>query len=136
MPQIDVGREVLLDPMIAGESFQVIRRAETVSERGVSSVAEEVFDPVLGSVVPSGDNSLLREEAFQTQSQSIRVITLFRLRGASGENGESYQPDIVVWKGGSYLVRTVDDYSNYGAGMIVAECIATNYTAVPPQEAE
>lgn len=122
MPSIDV-TDVLLDPMIAGESFSVIRRAEIVNDYGESVQTTQTIPNVVGSVVPLGSNSLLREEAFQTNDKTIRVLTSFRLRGPSKSAVlQNYQPDIIVWKGDNFVVRTLEDYTQYGAGMVDAEC--------------
>jgi len=133
MPGIDVSY-VLRDQMIAGERFQVVRRQETVNSLGISTV-KEITLPALGSITPTGDNSLVRAEGYQQQAKTIRVITNFRLRGATiGQNGANYQPDIVLWNGSRFVVRTVDDYSQYGAGMIVAECSSIELTDPAPFE--
>lgn len=126
MPYVDVAR-VLVSPMVAGQKFLVRRRVETVNEFG-ELVTNETVLPAIGSVTPTGDNSLLREEAFQTQSESIRVVTRFRLRGASrDEVGNKFQPDIVVFNNQNYLVRVVSEYNQFGVGMTEAECILMNY---------
>lgn len=128
MPYVDVTR-VLASPMVAGQKFFVRRRVEAVNEFG-ELVTSETLLPAVGSVTPTGDNSLLREEAFQTQSESIRVVTRFRLRGASkDEIGTRFQPDIVVFNAQDYLVRVVNEYNQFGAGMVEAECILIDYTA-------
>lgn len=130
-PMIDV-TEVLLDPMVAGEGFQVIRRPEIVSQFGQGSVPAPVTLPAVGSIQPTSDNSLVREEAYGMQVKTIRVVTTFRLRGVSRMGQQNYQPDIVVWNGGRFIVRTVEDFSSYGAGMIQADCISENFVDPPP----
>lgn len=131
MPLLDVS-EVIGDPLIAGEPFTVIRRQETVSNGGVVQIATTQL-AALGSITPTGDNSLLREEAFQMQARTIKVITNFMLRPASKDaSSSSFQPDLVLWKGDYYLVRSIEDYSQYGAGMIEAECITIDYRPNAP----
>jgi hypothetical protein len=119
--------DVLLDPAIAGERFTVLRRKETVNDLGVASWEWLTFPEVIGSVTPTGDQSLVREEAYQVSAKTMLVITEFRLRGPSKDAaGANYQPDIVVWNGNYYLVRSVDDFSRYGAGFVQAECTSTD----------
>lgn len=131
MPWVDVS-SVLFDPDIAGISFTVLRRKQIVGQNGVVSTQVERCAAV-GSVVPVGDNSLLREETFQVQAKTIRVCTTFRLRGVAEQaNGASYQPDLVLWNGDFFVVRTIDDYTPYGAGMIEAECSSIDYQDEPP----
>jgi hypothetical protein len=126
VPQIDV-TSLLSDSFIAGEAFQVIRRSEVMGESVVPTITTTTFN-AFGSVVPIGDNSLLREEAYTTSNKTIQVITTFPLRGSSIDaNGVQWRPDLVLWHGDHFIVKTLQDYSSYGAGMVVAECMATPY---------
>lgn len=133
MPGIDV-TDLLSDPDIAGETFTVIRRAEAINSYG-ESVTTNTTLTASGSITPVGDNSLLREEAYQAQQKAIQVVTTFLLRGASQDpsgSGQLYQPDIVIWKGEQFLVKVVEDFSNYGAGFIRAECETQWYSDRAP----
>lgn len=132
MPDIDV-TEVLADTTVAGETFTVVRRQETVSTGGLVTTQTTTFNGVVGSVTPTGENSLLREEALQTQAKTIHVVTTFLLRGESRDAaGNSFQPDLVLWKGDYYLVRLLSDFSQYGAGMVEAECSSFDYRDLAP----
>ena len=123
--------DLLLDPDIAGQFFTIIRRREqiNISGQGVPAQPPEIVTPVYGSVTPTGDNSLLREVAFQTQMKTIQVITQFRLRGATVEptTNQQFQPDLIKWRGDHYVVSIVNEFTQYGNGLIVAECIETDY---------
>ena len=127
--------DLLLDPDIAGQTFTVIRRREQVnaSGQGVSAQPPEVITPVYGQITPTGDNSLLREVAFQTQMQTIQIITQFRLRGATAEpsTGQQFQPDLILWKGNYYVVSSLNEFAQYGNGFGVFECIEIDYQDVP-----
>lgn len=126
MAELDVS-DIVLDPLIAGDAFIVIRRRDDVNNFGEGVTADARL-PAVGAIYPSGDNSLLREEAFQTQANTITVVTQFALRGSGGdEAGKIFQPDIVLWEGNHYQVRVVNSYGQYGAGFVEAECIATDY---------
>lgn len=130
MPDIDV-TDILEDPFVAGEGFWVYRRAEDVNAHGRSEIVG-AWLPAAGSVTPTGDNSLIREEAFQTQAKTIKVITTFRLRGQSRTGaGQNYQPDLVYWEGDFYLVRVLDDFSKFGAGMMEADCSSIDFNDKP-----
>lgn len=132
MPWIDVS-DVVLDPTIAAETVAVLRRSQTINNFGEGPIAVSTLSAI-GSVVPVGSNSLAREDAYSNQSKAIRFITAFRLRNmAESADGSLWQPDIVQWKGGNYLVKSVDDYSQYGVGMIAAECVLFDF--VPPPNA-
>ena len=76
---------------------------------------------------------MLRVEAFSIAEKTIRVTTTFMLRGPSKDvTMQNFQPDIVIWKGDSYVVRALDDFSQYGAGMVTAECSSIDYVDSPP----
>lgn len=133
MPEIDV-TEVLLGADIAGTTFSVIRRREVVGDDGIAVLYQRTISGVLGSVTPTGENSLIREEAHSAQHKTIMVVTSFRLRGSSRDSlGASWQPDLVLWRGGYFIVRTVDDFSQFGVGMISADCETFNYVPQPPR---
>lgn len=132
MPQIDI-TDILFDPFIAGESFNVLRRRETVNDYGESVVVQEKFENVIGSIQPIGDQSLVREEAYQSQAKSLRVITAFRLRGeAKTDSGKTYQPDLIYWHGNYFIVKSLEDYSQYGAGLTEADCTSIDHVDNPP----
>jgi hypothetical protein len=132
VPEIDVS-DILLDPEIAGEELTILRRPDATGTNGVDVITEtEITPKPVGSVRPTGGNSLVREDAYQQQAKSIRVITNFRLRGVARDGAQNYQPDIVVWGGSRFVVQTVEDYSRYGAGMIQADCMSQNFVDPPP----
>src|ERR1700678_1813650 len=131
MPSIDV-TQLLSDPFIAGEAFCVIRRPDIVGSDGVTTIGSQTFFAV-GSITPTGANSMLREEAFTSATKTIRVMTTFMLRGPSKDpTMQNFQPDLVLWRGDSYIVRTLEDFSRYGAGMIIAECSSIDYVDNAP----
>lgn len=131
MPSIDVAA-LLSDPFIAGEPFAVIRRPDVVGSDGVTTIGSTQLQAV-GQITPTGANSMLREEAFTSATKTIRVMTTFMLRGPSRDpTMQNFQPDLVVWRGDSYIVRTIDDFSRYGAGMIIAECSSIDYVENAP----
>lgn len=135
MSALDV-TDLLIDPDVGAEPFAVIRRREAVNTYGEGSNTE--FNPVpggglaYGSVYPSSRNALVREEAYSTNMKSMTVVTTFRLRGASKDGQERFQPDLVEWGGDRYIVREVRDYSRYGAGFIEADCLQIEFTGAPP----
>lgn len=132
MPFIDVS-DIINDVFISGERFNVIRRSDTVGINGETTIGSAPLCGI-GQITPTGDNSMLREEAFTTDQKTIQVITTFKLRGPAKDKytQQNYQPDIVVWNGDNYLVRTLQDYSKYGAGMVVAECSSIDYVDNAP----
>lgn len=132
MPEIDLS-EVLLDVAVAGEPFFVVRRPDIVGWDGVTAIGATQLGPFYGSITPVGANSMLREEAFSVAEKTIRVTTSFILRGPSKDKTlQNYQPDLVLWRGDAYIVRTIGDFSQYGRGMMTAECSSIDYVETTP----
>jgi galactose-6-phosphate isomerase len=125
MPWLDFS-DVLLDPAIAGETFSVIRRQQVVDNYGTVTTTNTTLSGT-GSITPTGDNSLVREEAYQTSAKTIKVITNFRLYGPEQIGGTTYQPDLVAWHGDNFIVKSINDYSSYGAGFLEAECASIDF---------
>jgi hypothetical protein len=130
MAMLDVLRAVT-SPYLAS-MFSVRRRTQTVNNFGVGSNADTTITPVYGVVAPSNENDLKRFPDLQVQSKAITVITSFALRGEAEAAGTEFSPDIVIWNGDNYLVRALDDWSQYAAGFIVCICTSTDLVDVPP----
>lgn len=132
-PTLDV-TEVLLSPEFADE-FQVVRRIQGTTTNGEPYIARtDIFkyrDGCIGVVTPSSENSLVRADAYEAQSNSVQVITKFRLQGAAKDGkavpATQWLPDLIVWRDNHYIVRMTNDYSRFGAGFIVADCLLTEY---------
>jgi len=128
---------VMRDPIVAGELFNVIRREETISQHGRPEIGEILYKDVVGSVGPTGSNSLVREEAFSTQTNTIKVITPFMLRGPSKDKARgarrNFQPDLIEWNGSFYVVSTIDNFGAFGQGMCSADCMSIDYTDDAPK---
>lgn len=124
-PWLDVS-DVLLSPEFNDTELWCTRRAETVNGFGEGSVSS-VVTKFSGVVTTPGPNELVRGSDETHFNDTITVITKFRLRSASSEAGQNYQPDIVLYDGDYYLVDKVDDYNRYGAGFIEAQCTLTDY---------
>jgi hypothetical protein len=130
MPMMDLS-EVLTDPMLL-DSFAVNRRTQTVDDFGIASTSTQPFAGLYGVIYPSEENELKRLPDLQIQSKAITVITMFALRGESEAASTEYAPDVVVWNGDNFLVRKVEDYSNFAAGFIFAICTSTDLVDQPP----
>lgn len=134
MPELDV-TDLLSDPDVAGDGFQVVRRQETVGTNGRPVLTAWLMEAE-GAVYPTGPNSLVREEATSAQLNSITVVTAFPLRGvAQDEAGNTFQPDLVLWEDSYYIVSTLNSYMRYGRGFVEAECTEFTYVGPPPQPA-
>lgn len=131
MPRLNVN--VAVNSLYLTDSFVVLRRLENVGSNGRSGLTTVAFGNVPGVVYPDGDNVLRRETDNQRSLQTITVVTRFMLRGASLDgSGQNYQPDIVQWRGNSYVVENIEPYASYGAGFIEAACCMLDFAVLPP----
>jgi len=135
MPSLDLS-EAYLEPSFL-DTFQVVRRVETISQEGRSVVSTTRINAT-GVVDAASPNDLQRLGDMQFVDGAISIVTKFKLFDASQQvqNGKntSYQPDLVFWAGAYYLVRTLENYSRYGIGWVQAICIEQTYVATPPQD--
>jgi galactose-6-phosphate isomerase len=126
MSGIDV-TDLILDPDVGGQTIVVFRRQQEINEYGEGVDATEPI-ATLAAVYPTGNNSLVREQAFQTMSDTITVVTKYPLNGP-GKNaeGNNYDASIVGWEGNFYIVKSTNKFSKYGPGFVEAECEAIDY---------
>jgi hypothetical protein len=110
------------------DRFDVLRRAETISEFGRSSTTQ-VTATAYGTIYPTGDNNLVRQADFEIGRRTLTCVTPFRLQQAA----PGFQPDLVLYRGNQYVVSAVEDYSQYGAGFIVAQLSSVIAIDQPPQ---
>jgi hypothetical protein len=130
MPMINI-TAALTSPMLA-DSFSVIRRTQTVGSNGRATMAQQTISNLSGPVYPSDDNDLKRLADEQITGKAITVITRFALYGEVEVAGTQYQPDIVVWRGDNFLVKHLEDWSNYGPGFVLAICTSIDVVDQPP----
>lgn len=113
--------------------FDVVRRAEAVSAQGLSVITPITFSSVRGVVTPAGDNALQRKLDEQEQGKGVEVTTMFGLRGSAKDGiQQSWQPDLIVWRGNQFVVMDVKDYGAYALGFVQAECEMLDFVALPP----
>lgn len=133
MPLIDV-TDILFDTDIAGQVFTVYRRKEVVNAYGESVVKIKVIPNQVGSIQPSGDQTVIREGEYDAQNQQIKICCVFRLRGVTrGPGGKTYKPDRIAWGGNLYEVTSPNEWEDFGRGFIEADAIEVNWTDFPPQ---
>lgn len=132
MPLLDIA-ELLTDPDLAAVAFSVTRRQQVMGSNGVASVVTTDIPNLFGAVYPTGDQSLTRDEAYETQASSIHVVTTFKLRLAAEkiDDSTSWLPDLVLWKGNHYLMKASDDFTQYGAGFVSADGILFEFMPEP-----
>jgi len=109
--------DILVDPLLS-DRFSVIRRKEVIDVHGRSTIVATTFPNVVGVVTPISPSDLDRQTDYQKMSRSISVVCSFFLQGEV----EGYQPDLVVWRGDQYVVKSIDPYPQFGKGFMQAEC--------------
>lgn len=130
MPMLDM-RVALLNPYTV-DSFTVIRRSEVVNNFGESVLTTATTLNVKGVVTAASPSQLDRQANMQVSPKWIDIATLFRLypESESAANTE-YQPDWVVWRGNTYVVKTLADYSSFGPGFVMAGCAIVDSQQAP-----
>ena len=125
MPYLDLAFGAL-DPDFA-DLVSVVRRAENVGSNGYDAPISTTYANVVATVIPGG-KSLKRDDAAQHAPAEIDVIMPIQQVNVAGGSlrlqgvAEGFQPDLVVWKGDSYVVRDVNDYTRLGMGWVEARC--------------
>jgi hypothetical protein len=114
------------------DPIQVLRRTVVVDPHGRGQVTETTI-ATQAVVVPSPPTDLNRLPEMEVQQKTITLYAPFRFQGASVDPfGNEMHPDKILWHGGTFLVRQLDDYTPYGRGFTMA--IATSIQAIdlPP----
>jgi hypothetical protein len=130
MPQLEA-----LDAMDVSmlEQFRIQRRIETIDATGDQNFTTQYLT-ARGVITLGTPNDETRDPDFTFGQKNIEVVTRIRLRSvAETINNITYQPDIVLWRSDSYLVRTVEDRSAFGPGWVVCECSSQDLADDPPQ---
>jgi len=107
-----------------GDQFKVERRLETRTQRGRSLQTPSVFTNLSGVITMASPNDLLRLPDTERMDRHISVVTNFALRGPTTD----YQPDIIWWRGDSYVVKTFEPYPQFGSGFYQAICGSVDAT--------
>jgi len=131
-PLLNPGLSVLSNPMLL-DTFNVIRRIETVNNNGESVLSLSATTGVNGVVKPIGDR-LDRKADEDSSQKDLRIFTRFALRGSARDGvPTNWKPDLVFWEGNNFTVVNVRDWGRYGVGYIAAECNALELVSTPPQ---
>lgn len=117
MPQLDVSF-LTTDPDFS-EALTIIRRTQSAGSNGRAITTEtEIIPAPFGVVTPGAVSPVYRAAEYESAGDAISVCTNFVLRSAQA----GHLPDILVWRGSRYYVQKIMDYSQFGAGFVVAEC--------------
>ena len=115
MALLDV-TDLLTDPDFSS-TFDILRSTETVDQHGIASRVEQTIS--LSGVIEAGSGQTIVMLDDGTRiSDSLTLWCEFPL-WASFENRPA---DIVLWKGQRYVVKSVEDWTNFGRGYVKATC--------------
>jgi galactose-6-phosphate isomerase len=126
MPLLDVN-QVLASPNLR-TTFLVTRRMVTVDTHGRTSTTTSQYT-VVGVINAHGDNTTDRPSEYAASHKSIVVYTPFRLYAQS----QGSLPDLITYRGNDYIVRAIEDFTQYGRGFVQAYCTSQNLQDSPPQ---
>lgn len=127
MPDLDVSPALTSNMLV--DDFLVLRRAQGVSGYGRAQISTAATFPTFGVVVASSPDNLDRGTDHQEMMKTIGITTQFRLRGPA----PGYQPDLIQYRGVTYVVTSVGDYSAFLDGFVVATAQSINSVDVPPE---
>jgi len=112
------------DPLFM-EPITVIRRTETINQRGRVVISEAAFS-CEAVVMPASPTDLQRLPEVEWTNKAISVYSITRLQGDT----LTTKPDEILWHGSHYVVNSLEDYSHWGAGF--CHVIATSMDARDP----
>lgn len=116
--------DVLVDPdFVSRTRIIVTRSTPMVGDDGIRTATQQVFANVIAVVTQNDDINLLREASSQRLSGSITIHTKFRLTDSNEAQG--LDADIVTYLGRLYTVVSIGDWSEWGAGFIMAVATLT-----------
>lgn len=116
MPLLDVS-ELMTDPDFATNTLSCARMAQAVGTDGRAT--DTPTNTAFVGVVTADKGSILKRMAEASFVEgSIMIYTKFRLQMV----GAGFDADVVTWKGSTYTVTNVGDYSEFGQGFVWAIC--------------
>lgn len=118
MPVLDVS-DLLTDPDFM-DHFVVVRSVTTTDPDTGRGYEAQTAEDAFGVVTSGSGMNLVRGSDAARGDGTITVHTTYQLTEGSREDGTD--ADIVQWRGRSWTVVKIDDYSRYGAGFVVATC--------------
>jgi hypothetical protein len=121
------------------EPLAIYNRAQTIGENGVATSTSTPVSPAPYGSVQSGANpELIRGTDYATAGNLITVYTKQRLRAAdmatqvSQTSTDAFgnplplpagnMADVIVYRGNTYEVMQLQDWTAYGAGFVSAIC--------------
>ncbi len=117
MPQLDV-TELMTDPDFVDEMIQVSRQSR-VDAYGVNHLTE-CKNETVGSVQPA-DGKLIER---LPEAERVHNLMSFWMQGTIVASAPGKYTDILIFQGQRFQVKTVFDWSTWGAGWCEGLCVA------------
>ncbi len=107
--------DVLLDPDLT-DPFVYYRQAESIDGNGRTVITPSAAINAIGVVTAASSNDLSRLEDYQMATRYMSIVTQAHLQ----MNAPGYQPDLIVWRGDNYIVKSCEPYPQFGPGFFQA----------------
>jgi hypothetical protein len=115
MALLDVS-ELLSDPDFA-DDFTILRSVRTVDNTGRTVDTPGAYYSY-GCIQPAKEAQLKQLPELERVGSFISVVTPFRLLALTSTTA----PDQIIWRCGTYRVKVVRDWTNFGEGFVEAIC--------------
>ena len=117
------------------DDVTVVRQNSVVDQGGWVQVTTRTFS-IKAVVTAASPNDLQRvpEEEYMNKAISVAAIADQNKDGSAVLQGPTdvTLPDELIWHGSKFIVRSVDDYSNYGRGFIQVTAVSIQAVDPPP----
>ena len=117
------------------DDVTVVRQNSVVDQGGWVQVTTRTFS-IKAVVTAASPNDLQRvpEEEYMNKAISVAAIADQNKDGSAVLQGPTdvTLPDELIWHGSKFIVRSVDDYSNYGRGFIQVTAVSIQSVDPPP----
>ena len=116
-PSLDVAD--ILDSIEFADSFDVIKRTQSIDESGIASDVTVTIPCVTGAVIPNKSANLMVTPDGERLFGSIMIYSKYPLSPGRKDGGDA---DLIIWNKRQYIVESIDNFQNFGRGFTSALC--------------
>ncbi len=117
---------LLLDPQFT-DNFTVTQRVQTINTYGEVTTTPTVLRNILGVVTPTKRDDLERLPEAQRGNRNLTIYTRQHLNTAA----MGLQPDLITWRGDTFVVRMLLPWTAYGPGWVKAVVASIDSVEAP-----
>jgi galactose-6-phosphate isomerase len=110
------------------DDFVIVRQVEVIDQHGRSVVLSSTNIAAVGVIGPTSPDDLQRLPEGDYTNKAITIVSQTRIQG----NSPGVKADEILWHGSRYLVRALDDFTQYGAGFVQAVAVSIDPLDPPP----